>query len=121
MNTCKDTCKNDVTQKIKTRISLLENCGVCYFEERDQNIEHQTRKISLAKNDYETIISTPGSYCHTLSKKLCKENHIYYHSVSGNKYMLWWSDISDDYTRIYNDVGEISVVDVEWILHQNNK
>jgi len=83
----------------------------------DENCENQTRKIFLKKSDYETVISTPGAHCKILCPlKLREEKHVFFHSTSGNKYLLWWSE--NRFTRIYNDVGEIMVIDTEWILSQ---
>lgn len=89
------------------------------YEDRDDNCENQTRKISLKKSDYETVISTPGAYCNILCPlKLREEKHVFFHSASGDKYLLWWSDSETRFTRAYGDVGEITVIDTDWILSQ---
>jgi len=89
------------------------------YEDGDDNCENQTRKISLKKDDYEKVISTPGTHCYILCPvKLLIEKHLFFHSTSGNKYLLWWSDFEKKFTRVYSDVGEITVIDTDWILSQ---
>jgi hypothetical protein len=94
------------------------NRYVVNYDEYD-NCEYQTRKICISKRDYEIVISTHGTQCHTLSPKNEKEKHCFFHSKSGKKYLLWWSDTESKFSRIYSDIGEIIVIDMEWINFQS--